>query len=107
MWQARSFGRGKYELRNMYSFKCLEIDLRQINVNGAPAQLWDCLGLYQTNQHWIYHSGRSTWTGFFLNEKSRKVLDADARCVCVGGKVQQWDKRQSNPPNQQWNLTNV
>jgi hypothetical protein len=104
-WYAVTVFEADFTLRSARNGKCLDVDLTHINENGAKVQLWDCLGPYQYNQQWRYSTGTvgDTWTGIIQNVQSEKVLDADANCLCNGGKVQQWDWIYPRT-NQQWRL---
>jgi hypothetical protein len=47
-------GKELYKLVSYYSGRVLDADLNQIGGNGTTVQLWDDLGVSQSNQDWEF-----------------------------------------------------
>jgi hypothetical protein len=82
--------------------RCLDAAWQGHGANGTPVQLWDCLGVNQTNQRWYL---RWVTPGRFqlVNKAGGRCLDATAQGNGANGtRIQLWDCYGAGQLNQLW-----
>ncbi|WP_371557704.1 RICIN domain-containing protein [Streptomyces longwoodensis] len=95
-----------YELRNSASGLCLDADLNTIGSNGTRAQVWECLGTVQTNQHWRFEPATNQADVYRLRTQyNGRCLDGQYQQLGGnGGRVQLWDCYGDGQVNQLWKV---